>query len=144
MVIEEATLILAQLSAAYPSAYKNLSAEDAQATALVWAAQFADMPYDIVFMALQKAISTCKFPPTICEVKEKISHLYWEAYEVIQDYQFMGPELSGRDLSEYNRYKRIYELTSKFKVKNAEPELKVMLPYTENALIIGRLEEAKK
>lgn len=83
MTKAETAQILAILKAAYPNTFKNLSAEDASATVNVWAAQFANMPVNVVMVAVNKLISTNVFPPTINEVKERIRGLYWEAWEMI-------------------------------------------------------------
>lgn len=136
MTAKEAAQILAVLTAAYPNAYKNITEQEAAAVALVWASQFADMPYDIVFMALQKAISSCKFPPTICDVKEKLSALSWEAYEAIQSIRRTG----NADAEKLAEFKRIYKLTDNYKNRIPEPTLGEMLPHTRQALTGGRIE----
>lgn len=141
MTTKESAQILAVLTAAYPNAYKNISEQEAAAVALVWASQFAEIPYDIVFMALQKAISTCKFPPTICEVKGKLSDLSWEAYEAIENIHRREKYRNGEsDSQQLKEYVRIYELTSKFKNRIAEPALGSMLPYSQRALAAGMIE----
>lgn len=128
MTLKESAQILAVLTAAYPNAYKNMAENEAAGVALVWASQFADIPADIVFMALQKAISTCKFPPTICEVKEKLKTLYFEAYEKIRGYQSKFIKLSD---DEYMQIKRVYDLTHAYKCIDAEPGLKTLLPLSQ-------------
>ena len=75
---KEAAQVLAILKAGYPNHYKNITAEDAQGIVSLWSMQFADMSAEIVFMALNKAISTSKYPPTIAGVKEKLSSVHWE------------------------------------------------------------------
>lgn len=122
MTKEEATKILAVLTAAYPHAYKNISVDEADGIVTVWAIQFATIPADIVFMAVNKCISSCKFPPSISEVKDKISALHWEAYSAIAsnraDFLIEGA---------YEEYKRIYEATKNYKTNMTEPELCEML-----------------
>lgn len=122
MTKEEATKILAVLTAAYPHAYKNISVDEADGIVTVWAIQFAKIPADIVFMAVNKCISSCKFPPSISEVKDKISALHWEAYSAIgsnrADFLTEGA---------YEEYKRIYEATKNYKTNMTEPELCEML-----------------
>lgn len=134
MTTKEAAQILAVLTAAYPNAYKNMSEMDAAAVALVWAAQFADVPYSIVFMALQKAISKSKFPPTVCEIKERISSLYWEAYEVIRDHEAGQRRLTKEDLA---IYRHVYDSTAPFRYNTEGPELKDILPYSQPMLLAG-------
>lgn len=123
MTKAEAIKILAVLTAAYPHAYKNMSDDEANGVVMVWTIQFADVPADIVFMALNKAISSCKFPPSISEVKSRISAIHWEAYEALRQNDATGTLAPGavRD------YKRIFELTSAFKTHSKEPDLSEML-----------------
>ena len=116
----ESAKILAILTAAYPNAYKGMTKEEITGVVMVWTMQFADIPADIVLMALNKAISTCKFPPTISEIKSKLQSLHWEAYD----------ELCIRgENSKINHleYRRIYEATAAFKTHCAEPKLNEML-----------------
>lgn len=79
MTREEAIKILSILKAAYPNSYKGMTKEEALGTVGVWASQFADMPYFVVSIAVNKLISTNVFPPAIKEVKDKIRSIYYEA-----------------------------------------------------------------
>lgn len=128
MTLKESAQILAVLTAAYPNAYKNMAENEAAGVALVWASQFADVPADIVFMALQKAISTCKFPPTICDVKEKLKKLYFEAYEKLSSHSSGFIKMTD---AEREQYKRVSDLTYAYKYIDAEPELKTLLPLSQ-------------
>ena len=116
----EATKILAILTAAYPNFYKNLSVEEANGVVSVWTIQFADVPADIVFMAVNKAISSCKYPPSIAEVKERITGLYWDAYSALASRDTMSPQA-------VKEYERIYELTKDYRCSRTELELDTML-----------------
>lgn len=116
---QEAVKILAILTAAYPNAYKHMTPDEANGVVAIWAIQFADVPADIVFMALNKAISGCKFPPSIAEIKGRISSLHWEAYEAMN---------AKCIVSEPNdEYKRIYEATMPYRVTSMEISLDNML-----------------
>ena len=126
---KEAAQVLAILKASYPNFYKNLKAEEAQGIVSVWSMQFADMSADIVLMALNKAVSTCTYPPSIAEVKEKISSVHWEAYDAIEQ-NYIQKNLSAEQLG---MYKRIYNETQSYKfAKKIEP--------TINNMIAGRNE----
>ena len=81
MTREETIKILAILKAAYPNSYKNMTKDEANGTVTIWAMQFANIPADVVMIAINKLISTSPFPPAICEVKEKIKGMYWESCE---------------------------------------------------------------
>ena len=121
MTRSETTKILAILTAAFPGAYRNLNEEEANGVVSVWNLHFANFPADIVFMALNKAISTSKkYPPTICEVKEKISSLYYEAYDALNGGFPLTEELN-------REYQRIYDITKDYKVSKTEIELSDIL-----------------
>lgn len=102
MTKKEALQVLAILKAAYPASY-NGTKEEAAGTVSVWCMQFADMPADIVLMAIHKLISTSKFPPTVAEVKSKIHGLHWEAWSALS-HKKIGAEQKAQ-------YQRIYDLT---------------------------------
>jgi len=121
---KESAQVIAILKASYPNFYKNLTKEDAQGIVSVWSIQFANVPADIVLMALNKAIDNCNYPPSIAEVKKKIESVYWEAYEKIErNYRFKN--LSDEELA---TYKRICKATEKYKFGKVEPSISDMLP----------------
>lgn len=123
MTKKEALQILAILKAAYPASYNGMTKEEASGTVSVWAMQFNDVPVDIVMMAVQKAIATNKFPPTVAEVKEKIKAIHWEAYDMVSGFmRDLIPENLQKD------YQRIYDATKDYKYgKGFEPHVGVML-----------------
>lgn len=119
MTKKEALQILAILKAAYPSSYNGMTKEEATGTVAVWCMQFADTPAEIVMMAIHKLIATNKFPPSISEVKGKISTIHHEAAEML--YSNLGEFISDK---ERKQYEQIYKLTRNFKLaKMAEPPL---------------------
>ena len=121
MTNDEAIKILAVLTAAYPHSYKSMTPEEANGVVAVWSLQFADVPADIVFMAVNMAISSCKFPPSISEVKEKLKNLFWESYTLLMQ--------NSEPLDEPMRKEcqRIYDHTRDFKMGKPEPNLKGLL-----------------
>lgn len=121
---KEAAELLAILTAGYPKYYKDMNETELQGVVSLWSMQFKDVPAEIVFMALNKAISTSKYPPTIAEVKEKFSSVHWEAYEMINRH-YNTKRLSDKELA---YYQRICELTKAYKFnKRAEPSIGTML-----------------
>lgn len=122
MTKKEALFLLATLKAAYPNFYNNTTPEAAAGTVSVWCIQFADMPFEIVMMAVQKIISTNKFPPTISEIKAKISSIHWEASEVIHaSIDICSPEIK-------EKYRCLYEATKGYKYpKMVEPSINQMI-----------------
>ena len=138
MTKKEAVQILAVLKAAYPNFYKDMTAAEAQGTVSVWSMQFADISAEIVLMALNKAISTSKYPPTIAEVKEKFSGIHWEAYEMLHRHRNVKP-LSDDEVA---HYKRIYELTERYKHKKTpEPSISNMLSGKKEVKQLGERNE---
>ena len=79
MTREDTIKVLSILRVAYPNFYKGLSKQEANAVIDMWAMQFIDIPCDIVCIAINKLISTNKFPPSIAEVKGKLKSMYAEA-----------------------------------------------------------------
>lgn len=129
----ESMKILAILKAAYPNSYKGMTADDAAATAAVWQMQFANVPVEIVMLAINKAISVCKYPPTIAEVKKKIQSVYWDAYSALD-----VPIVNGNPLpaAERARLERIQAATRAYKSAcDLEPDVKDMLPSVERMLL---------
>lgn len=123
MTKKEALQILAILKAAYPSSYNGMTKEEATGTVAVWCMQFSDIPAEIVMMAIHKLIATNKFPPSISEVKGKISSIHHEAADML--YTTFGEFLSD---DERKQYEQIYNLTRGYKIaRMAEPPLRQML-----------------
>lgn len=124
MTRDETIKMLAILKAAYPNSYKEMTKDEANGMIAVWTMQFANMPADIVLMALNKLISTSQFPPAISEVKKKISNLHWEAYDMISD-KTTAALLQDEEIA---KYQRIYEITKRMKINtNLEPTLTEMM-----------------
>lgn len=129
MTKKEALQVLAILKAAYPNSYKGMSAEEASGTVSIWHMQFSDMPIDIVLMAIHKLISSCKFPPTVAEVKDKISSLHWEAYEQITGVRDSGGNTNS---AEFRNLERIYEKTRDYRYSAmAEPSITWMVQQSQ-------------
>lgn len=85
MTRDDTLKVLAILKAAYPNFYKDLSKQEASAVIGLWSVQLAEVPVDIVCFAINKIIATNTFPPTIAEVKKKLSGMYAEAVEELLD-----------------------------------------------------------
>ena len=132
MTKKEAVQILAILKAAYPASYNGMTKEEASGTVSVWAMQFADMPVDIVMMAIHKAIATNKFPPTVAEVREKIKAVHWEAYDAITVKREFLPEET------LTKCQQIYDTTAAYKFGiGYEPKVGTMLAGGSQRLQIG-------
>lgn len=87
MTREETIKILAILKAAFPNSYRGMTKEEANGTVAVWAAQFSNIPANVVMIAINKLISTNNFTPTINEVKQRIAGLYWEVQAQLDEHR---------------------------------------------------------
>ena len=136
MTKEETIELMAILKAAYPNSYNGMTKQEAIGVVAVWHLHFAEVPADIVFMALQKAISASKFPPSINEVKTKLESVYWEACEAMEN------QICPPTPAEYQSYKRICEAIKPYKyAKMLEPTVQQMLynvPHASQGLAEGR------
>lgn len=88
MTREETIKLLSILKAAYPNSYKGMTKDEASGTISVWAMQFADIPANIMLIAVNKLISTSPFPPAISEVREKLRGLYYEAKSMLDEHEY--------------------------------------------------------
>ena len=130
MTKSEALKVLTILQAAYPAAYKITDEDDAALMANVWAVQFADFPAEVVFMAINKLISTSRFAPSIAEVKDKIRAIAWESWDALEACKYGENKLSAE---EYQRFARIYEGTKEYKYKRViEPTVAQMVQHSLN------------
>ena len=102
MTREETIKVLSILKAAYPNSYKNMSKDEANATITVWAVQFAEIPAEIVMIAVNKLIATSTFPPAISEIKDKIKSLYWEIISILLENRTIKT-LTNEQESQYRR-----------------------------------------
>ena len=114
MTRDETIKVLATLKAAYPSAYKGMTKDEANGTIATWAAQFAGTPALVVHMAIQKLIGTNVFPPSISEVKSKLRGMYWEAWMKIKEHE-QCPDLYGElDPKELQAYRIVLQACERY------------------------------
>lgn len=124
---QESLQMMAILKAAYPNAYNGMTRQEASSVVAVWALQFANIPAEIVYIALQKAIATSKFPPTVYEVKNKLESVYWEAYEALNNRQIR--EIAPLTEAQRERYQWIYDNTKSYRcAADMEPKIDMILP----------------
>ena len=75
MTVNETAELMEIISIAYPNFYKNYSDDKKRKAIELWATIFSEYPYALVLKALQAVISVSQFPPTIADVKAKITLL---------------------------------------------------------------------
>lgn len=135
MTREETIKVLAILKAAYPNSYKNMSKEEANATATVWAVQFADIPADLVMIAVNKIISISPFPPAISEVKEKIKGLYWEVWDILNYNKNIKTLTDEQEIKYRKLFEAIDEVRDSSKIEPSIKELVEGGNYNNNKLL---------
>ena len=133
MTVKEAVQVLAILKGAYPNSYKDMTKESAKGTALVWAGQFANVPVDVVLIAINKHIATSPFPPVPCEVRKKIGSLYWEVKEILK----VNERLNSLSDEQVNFYKMVLSVAEKQRYHNEEPSIQEMLGDNSRILLLG-------
>lgn len=72
MTRDETMAIMGVLKTAYPSYMRGVDGVDLDNTIELWAEMFDDAPASVVAVAVKQLIKTCKFPPTIADVLEKV------------------------------------------------------------------------
>lgn len=105
----EATKLLAMIKVAYPNSYKGMDNESLMATVNMWAMSFSDVPYTIMEHAFNSLRMKLKFPPTVAEMAEEISHLYSEMAQMGDVQRQIGNHEAAR------RYYALSDSISRFK-----------------------------
>jgi hypothetical protein len=72
MTREETRAILSVLKAAYPHFYKDQTKDELTKVLDLWSTMFEAEPAKLVTESVKALLTTCKFPPTIADVKEKL------------------------------------------------------------------------
>ena len=81
MTREESIKLLALIKIAYPAAYRDMDKESKLATVNMWQVSFSDVPYVLMEMAFNNYRLKNKFSPTVAEMAEELSHIYFIALE---------------------------------------------------------------
>lgn len=78
---QEAAKLLSLIKLSYPTAYRDIDRDTANATVNMWQMSFPDVPYPIMEQAFNHFRMVSKFPPTVAEMVEELKHIYYEALE---------------------------------------------------------------
>ena len=73
MTVKETAALMGILQEAYPKFYADKSDDEILNTAELWSEFLSDTDLKTAVIALKRLIATCKFPPTIAEMRESIS-----------------------------------------------------------------------
>lgn len=106
---QEAAKLLSLIKLSYPTAYRDIDKETANATVHMWAMSFPDVPYPIMEQAFNHFRMVSKFPPTVAEMVEELKNIHGHATECALIHRTMENE------EEVRRYRAIMDCTARFK-----------------------------
>ena len=109
MTKQEAAKLLSLIKLSYPTAYRDIDKETANATVMMWASSFPDVPYVIMEQAFNHFRMVSKFPPTVAEMVEELKHIHYQATELALLNKSVGNE------EEVPRYQAIMRVTARYK-----------------------------
>ena len=109
MTKQEAAKLLSLIKLSYPTAYRDIDKETANATVMMWASSFPDVPYGIMEQAFNHFRMVSKFPPTVAEMVEELKHIHYQATELALINKSFGNE------AEVRQFQAIMEVTSRYK-----------------------------
>ena len=81
MTRDDATKLLALIKVAYPSSYKDMDRDFANATVNMWQSTFPNVPYEVMETAFNQFRKKSKFPPTVADMYEELKGLYYSALQ---------------------------------------------------------------
>ena len=110
---QEAAKLLSLIKLSYPTAYRDIDKETANATVMMWASSFPDVPYVIMEKAFNHFRMVSKFPPTVAEMVEELKHMHYQATELALINKSYGNE------AEVRQCQAIMEITSRYKDLNS-------------------------
>lgn len=109
MTKQEAAKLLSLIKLSYPTAYRDIDKETANATVTMWQMSFPDVPYPIMEQAFNHFRMVSKFPPTVAEMVEELKRIYNQAVEGALVNKSMG------DLEAVAQYRVVMTYTARFK-----------------------------
>lgn len=87
---QEAAKLLSLIKLSYPTAYRDIDRETANATVNMWQMSFPAVPYAIMEQAFNHFRMVSKFPPTVAEMVEELKHIHHQATEMALIHSQMG------------------------------------------------------
>lgn len=106
---QEAAKLLSLIKLSYPTAYRDIDKETANATVNMWQMSFPDVPYPIMEQAFNHFRMVSKFPPTVAEMVEELKQIHLHATECALFQRTMENEEGVR------QYRAIMDCTARFK-----------------------------
>lgn len=87
---KDAFKVLKILKLAYPSFYRDYTADELDDTAAIWATMLSDYNHADVAKAVQATIATSKYPPTISDVTERIQLMYDRSLTELEAWSYVN------------------------------------------------------
>lgn len=109
MTKQEAAKLLSLIKLSYPTAYRDIDKETANATVNMWAMSFPDVPYPIMEQAFNHFRMVSKFPPTVAEMVEELKQIHYQATTLALLHRNMDNE------EEVRHFQAIMSVTSRYK-----------------------------
>ena len=106
---QEAAKLLSLIKLSYPTAYRDIDRETANATVNMWQMSFPEVPYPIMEQAFNHYRMGHKFPPTVAEMVEELKHIYYEATEGAM----ISKGLGNQEM--VDRYRMVMAYTARYK-----------------------------
>ena len=115
MTREESAKLLALIKVAYPTAYRDMDSDMANATVNMWQVSFPAVPYAVMQLAFDRFRRVNKFPPTVAEMTEELQRLYWAA---------AGEAVSAKSVGDGDKFRRCeYIMSHTWRYGNYEPSI---------------------
>lgn len=90
MTRQDAAKLLALIKLSYPTAYRDIDKDTANATIAMWQKTFCDLPYPIMEQAYDRYRMSHKYPPTVAEIVEELRHIYYDALQCAEIQKYVG------------------------------------------------------
>ena len=108
MTRQEAAKLLSLIKLSYPTAYRDIDKDTANATVTMWQLSFPDVPYPIMEQAFNHFRMVSKFPPTVAEMVQELRRVYYEATECA----LLHKELNNPET--VNKYRLVMKFTERY------------------------------
>lgn len=105
---KEAAKLLALIKLSYPTAYRDIDLETANATVQMWQMSFPTVPYPIMEQAFNHFRMVSKFPPTVAEMVEELKHIHHQATDGALIASTIG------DRAQVEQYQLVMRITSPY------------------------------
>ena len=106
---QDAAKLLSLIKLSYPTAYRDIDRDTANATVNMWAMSFADVPYPIMEQAFNHFRMASKFPPTVAEMVDELKKVYFSAVEGALIHKQMGNQ------EVVDQYRQVMAYTARYK-----------------------------